>query len=569
MSRFATNRSDFADQARLDDQYPQALKPSDHGRTLSPCPFSRGYRISLSLAWRSLGVFWAYRLILGSLFISPHFFQVAPSFLGKHDPQLVAVACIGYFSLIVLSGVALAIRHPGYSVQAQIQVFTDILAIPVIMHASGGIESGIGVLLALSVAAGGLLIGGRCALLFAALASLAILGEQVYADLSDAFAATAYMYSGMLGAAYFTIALLALVLARRAEQSEAVAAQRSVDIANLQQLNEHVIKHLHSGILVVDEERLIRTSNRSALQLLGSRELRGQLQSAQPELDRHYGAWLANASSNAVSMKTAAGGRLEARFTRLDDTQPRLCMILLEDGSLHDRRVQQSKLASLGRLTASIAHEIRNPLGAIHHASQLLAESDALRLQDLRLTEIILTHTARVNSIIENILQISRPAPSQRRNIALYPWLVKFARDFEAEYQVYDSPFDLGPSGEEVWIFMDPGHLKQILENLCVNALKHGKREHGKILLRAGRQGEDGAPCLEVIDDGPGIRAEYVTQIFEPFFTTSASGTGLGLYIARELAELNQARLDYEVVPGGGSCFRLTLPDVAKAVIEL
>ncbi len=542
---------------------------ADKEATLSPCPFSRAYAISHSLAWRSLSIFWAYRLILAAFFIGLYLFRADLSPLGEHDRGLFAVAGTAYFSLILLSGVLLALRRPAYAAQAQLQVFTDVIAIPIIMHASGGIESGIGVLLALSVAGGALLIGGRCALLFAALASLAILSEQLYADLTDAFTTTAYTYSGMLGAAYFTIALLALVLARRAERSEAIAVQRGIDLANLQQLNEYIIQHLHSGIVAVDEQGMIRMLNPSARRLLGGQTTASRLDTAQPVLFTHFRTWLRDRSASPINLETAEGASIQLRFSRLGDTQPATYLIFLEDSALHNQRVQQSKLASLGRLTASIAHEIRNPLSAIRHASQLLAECESLDKQERRLTEIIVTHTERVNSIIENVLQVSRRTPSQRRNLALYDWLVRFVHDFQAEHPLHDSPFELIAPPDDMQVFIDSGHLKQVLENLCVNALKHGTPEHRKVILRARRQSQHGTPCIEVIDNGPGIDAENVSQIFEPFFTTSASGAGLGLYIARELAELNQAKLDYEAASGGGSCFRISLADAEKPVIEL
>jgi two-component system sensor histidine kinase PilS (NtrC family) len=535
-------------------------------KQITPCPFSKHYRIDESHAWQSLTVFFLYRLTVGSVLVFLFFLGALPSSLGRYAPDLYATASCIYLASIFLSALPMLLRRPGFAIQAQLQVFADIALVPFIMHASGGVQSGVAVLLALSVAAGGILIGGRCAFLFSALASLAVLSAEIYADQTDAFRETHYTYAGMLGASYFGIALLAQVLAERAERSEAIAAQRGIDLANLQQLNAFIIRHLQSGILVVDEYQRIRMYNDSALRLLGAPPLLQPLELACPELAHRFREWLDNPGQAGASFKGANGSPVHVRFTRLGRTRPPITMIFVEDDALHNERVQQSKLASLGRLTASIAHEIRNPLAAISHASQLLAECPNLGPKDQRLTQIVLDHVARVNTVIENVLQISRRGQARREVMLLAPVLVKAVRDFEAEQRLDAAIFRLELRAEDALISVDSTHFKQILENLLSNALKYGDPRQGGIVVRAVRR--QGEPCVEVIDHGSPIDPQTARQMFEPFFTTSASGTGLGLYIARELAELNQARLDYAPEPDGG-CFRLYLCDAEKTVVEL
>lgn len=542
----------------------------DIDEKIAPCPFSKHYRIPVSQAWQSLTSFLLYRLVLGSLLVFLFFFGTLPSFLGKYDPALYGIFSTVYLTVNLLAMIALILRWPTYSLQAQSNIFFDILLIPAIMHASGGIGSGLGILLALSVAAGGILVGGRCALLFAALASLAILGEQVYADLSGAFSPTAYTYGGMLGASFFAIAILAVALARRAEMSEAIAAQRGIALANLQQLNEHIIQHLQSGILIVDGQQTIRMLNQSAQKLLHGDAIGQPLALIFPQLGAVFQAWLTQPSRSVTSLSLQNGTPLNVRFNRLGNTDPVLDMIFLEDNALHLERVQQSKLASLGRLTASIAHEIRNPLSVIGHASQLLAECEQLGPQDQRLIQMICDHVARVNAIVENVLQISRRQPSKREALDLQPWLGKFLHDFELNhcYRLTTPAFRLLVEDPGSKAAIDPSHLKQILENLCTNALKYGRPEKGPITLLIKRHPVHGSPSIEVVDHGEAMDMQTNQQMFEPFFTTSSTGTGLGLYIARELAELNQAQLEYERVQGG-SCFRLCMADAEKTVIEL
>jgi two-component system sensor histidine kinase PilS (NtrC family) len=535
-------------------------------RKIAPCRFSKRYLIDEDQAWQSLTVFFLYRLTVGSVLVFLFFLGALPSSLGRFFPTLYATTASIYLASIFLSAMPMILRRPSFGIQAQAQVLIDIALIPCIMHASGGIASGVGVLLGLSVAAGGILVGGRCALLFAALASLAVLGEELYADLENLFAQTHFTYAGMLGASYFGIALLALVLAQRAERSEAILEQRSTDVANLQQINEFIIRHMQSGILVVDEYRRIRLSNESAARLLPSLSERRSLELISPELARDFHEWLADPSRNTVAVKTAAGTVLRVRFTRLGLTRPPLHMVFLEDGTLHNERVQQSKLASLGRLTASIAHEIRNPLSAVSHASQLLAESPAVDGKDARLIQIILDHSARLNSVVENVLQLSRRGDALRETIPLEGTLDRFLKDFEMEQGVQPQAFRLELRTLDPKVCVDPTHLKQILANLCSNALKYGNPELGPITVRIVRR--HGEPCIEFLDHAPPIEPATVQNLFEPFFTTSSSGTGLGLYIARELAELNQARLEYADV-GEGPCFRLYLADSEKTVVEL
>jgi two-component system sensor histidine kinase PilS (NtrC family) len=535
-------------------------------RKIAPCPFSRQYLIDEDHAWLSLMVFFLYRLTVGSLLVFLFFLGKLPSSLGNFAPSLYAASACLYLASIFLSAVPLFLRRPAFSLQAQIQVFVDIALIPFIMHASGGIGSGVGVLLGLSVAAGGILIGGRCALLFAALASLAVLGEELYADWRGLFDQTRYTYAGMLGVSYFGIALLALVLAQRAERSEAIAEQRGADLANLQQLNEFIIRHLQSGILVVDERHRVRMSNESAARLFATPPDGQSLDSLCPYLSRHFHAWLSDPARNSATLKINGGLPMHVRFTRLGLARPPIHMIFLEDNALHNERVQQSKLASLGRLAASIAHEIRNPLSAINHASQLLAECPVLDAKDQRLIQIILDHAARLNTVIENVLQISRRGEAKRQTIPLAPTLRKFLRDFRMQQRLGENVFRLESATEDPSVSVDPSHLKQIVENLCSNAVKYGNPHLGPIVLRIARR--HGEPCIEILDHALPIDPATAQNLFEPFFTTSSSGTGLGLYIARELAELNQAKLEYAAT-GDGGCFRLYLIDAEKTVIEL
>ena len=223
---------------------------------------------------------------------------------------------------------------------------------------------------------------------------------------------------------------------------------------------------------------------------------------------------------------------------------------------------QSDKLASLGRLSASIAHEIRNPVGAMSHAAQLLGESPGMTDDDKRLTEIIETHSSRVSHIIDNVLQLSRRESSQPERLALKPWLEDFAQEFSNTLELQEGELTLADMDPDLEVRMDRSHLRQVLWNLCDNAVKYASETGGILVeLHADRIQNQGRPYVEVRDHGHGVDAATADKMFEPFYTERSGGTGLGLYISRELCELNRATLLYLDRPGGGSIFRIVFAD--------
>ncbi|MGR8929931.1 MAG: sensor histidine kinase [Gammaproteobacteria bacterium] len=540
--------------------------PSNTTDTIYPCPFSKDYGIPTRQAWLLLKIFFIYRFISASSFVILFFVRFGPSTLGTHDAQLYQFASLGYLAISLLIVPLIFRRLLSYSHLAQIVIFTDIFFIVLLMHASGGVSSGVGSFLAISIAAAGLLIGGRCALLFAALATVAVLVEEVYAMQTHVFNMASLNYSGLLGISLFAIALISVILAQRVEQSASLVKRHAQTIVRLEELNRYIIQHLQSGIIIVDAGQTVILNNQSALRLLGLRQSPDRLAEISPMLSQAYLLWIASPEQDFAIIESDHHGEIQVRFSRLAVDGERLNLLLFEDIGLYNQRLQQSKLASLGKLTASIAHEIRNPLSAISHAGQLLSESPDLKPEDLRLTEIIQNHCRRVNSIIEDILQLSRRNASNKQRILLDEWLPAYVQEQNLHCLEYEAVFSLVFKQTELSALIDPGHLKQILDNLCSNALKYGKPELGQILLEVDRVG--GEPCIRVIDNGYGIDQTGAKRLFEPFFTTSHQGTGLGLYISKELAELNQAELGYARC-NDKSCFTLTMADAEEVVIEI
>ena len=530
-----------------------------------PCPLSKGYGIPSNEAWKLLKVFFLYRILLSSALLLLVYFPLDPSPLDYLNPLLFKITSLAYFCLTLLAGLGIFTRFIPYTPQAQLLIFTDIAIITLIMHAGGGIASGIGVLLVISITFGGILIGGHCAMLFAAIASMSILAEQTYAIQKHAFNNSSYTEAGTLGAAFFTTAFLAYILAQRSEQSQLIAQQHKQIILKLEELNQSIIQHLQSGIIIVDHYQNIQMSNQTAVRLLSMSTAPKQLSDISIVLADAFQRWLANIDNNITLLALPEQIQIYCRFSLLPTHQEMLHMIMLEDIALYNQRLQQSKLASLGRLTASIAHEIRNPLGAISHAAQLLAECPTLTEQDVRLTQIIQSHSQRMNGIIEEILQLSRRRTSQRQTINVNQWISDYLHNFILFQHANPEQFTLNLSSKTLHALIDPEHLQQIMDNLCLNALKHNAVATSHLTLTTERTAQ--GVYINVIDNGVSISAENLEHLFEPFFTTSATGTGLGLYISRELAELNQAKLTYHTIQEKQfNNFRLCLSDAEQPI---
>ena len=532
--------------------------------------------MTADLAWRVLSLLSVYRVIVALAMVVLFAVTADPRIVGSLRPQLFIGIALAYVMASFVFLLMVSRRTPDYRTQIMLQLALDIVALVVLMHASGGIRSGLGNLLLISVGACSLSLPARTALTFAALATLAVLAEQSYAQFEGITTASDYTAAGLLGALIFVVALATQPLARRISESEALAEQRGVDLANLAELNEYIVQHLRESIVVVDGNDKVRLMNTSAAKLLGVGDAnpagRHLLEMA-PQLYELAMLWRREAGQmrSSLSSFTAPDNTtlITPHFAPLGRGQPAAALIFLEDATQLSERVQQTKLAGLGRLSASIAHEIRNPVGAISHAGQLLGESDAIGTDERILTDIIHTQCKRVSTIIENVLQLSRRDSTRPQSIVLPDWLDGFLTEFAASYQFDPAvvPVRHGVSGMSVRI--DPSHLHQVLWNLCENTLRYARGDDGAITLslRSGRLSTSGRPYLEVLDRGQGISEELQERIFEPFVTGASDGTGLGLFIARELCECNHAALRYRPRQGGGSCFQLIFADPERWAI--
>lgn len=522
------------------------------------------------LTWRVLGTLNVFRMVLAVILLGLFFAGEDPRLFGDRYPALFSATAAGYMVFAIISALAIRQRWVTAGPQILAQVTVDIAAIVILMHSSGGISSGIGGLLVVFVGAGSMILPLQVPAFFAALATFAILGEQFFSQIGGVSDTSNYSAAGMLSAIIFAISLAARPLARRIQFSEALARQRGVDLANLSELNQYIVQHLRESIVVVDADNRIRLINASAAQIIGAPPdcHGGAIGAVSSDLADYISDWRRNDARESHTELTMnaedESARIKAHLAPLGKGHGRSgpILVFLEDARLMNARVQQSKLASLGRLSASIAHEIRNPVGAMSHAGQLLAESPGMTEDDLRLTEIIRTHAERVSHIIENILQLSRRESSRPEQFILQPWLQEFASEFTRTLELQEGELSVIAGDDSVEIRMDPTHLRQVMWNLCDNAVKYASETGGILVeLQCGRTQRTGQPYLEVLDQGLGVDAATVDKIFEPFFTDRSGGTGLGLYISRELCELNRATLVYQAREGGGSIFRVVFSD--------
>jgi two-component system sensor histidine kinase PilS (NtrC family) len=531
------------------------------------------------LVWRVLCLLNLYRLLVPAILFVLYVLAASAASLGWAAPRLFLATDLIYFLLAIVAIVALKMRRPALDRQAWLHLGCDLIAIALLMYASGGVSSGLGILLVVPVGAVSLISRRRRGFVVAASATLAVLVQEVMVHLAGASEPASYTSAGVLGAILFIVALSARPLAERLRESEEQVRQKDIDLANLAELSHYIVQNLRESLLVVDADDRIRLINESAANILGAhRPLRDALLGeVSPRLLYFLEMWRQSPQTPASTPTTfvSADGAsvIQPHFATLGKGSPGPVLVFLEDTTLLAERVQQSKLASLGRLSASIAHEIRNPVGALSHAGQLLGESPNLNEQERRLTEIIRNHSERVSTIINNVLQLSRRDNTAPEALVLDDWVEDFAEEYRQTMQLPAGGLQLRAehgadpdNGGGLEVRVDPSHLHQVLWNLCDNACNHGAGDDARIEITWGRVSTSGRPFLQVCDRGPGIEADMRDKIFEPFFTASDGGTGLGLFIARELCQCNGAMLLFEPRGGGGSVFRIVFADPQRWV---
>jgi len=490
--------------------------------------------------------------------------------LGVLDPTLFIQVCTAYsvFGVSITFFIPASTRFIKSSHVLTGSLIIDIFTITLLTYSSGGMISGLGLLLLVTVAAGGILIRGRISTFLAAVAALSLIYSELYLALSLENSADQFVQTGILGAILFATSLYIQTLTNRIYKAAVLADKQASDIIDLEKLNNEIIQRMRTGVVVVNTKHQILSMNSAARSILLPILLIDEEQEEQSYkipiiLTEQLELWKINSKRQPqpiVIPNSTRQVQLNFAFLNPDSDSGSDVLIFLEDNRKIVQRVRQMKLASLGRLTASIAHEVRNPLGAISHASQLLNESATVTDDDKRMIEIILDHCNRVNLIIEDVLNASRHDDTTADLIGLDSWLPVFIENYMATHELCDE-IKLDIVASEVNVRVIKGQLEQVLNNLFDNGLRYSFKKTGNatLLVQAGIESKDGdeLPYLHIIDEGAGINEDDEGSLFEPFHTTESSGTGLGLYISKELCEANQSQLIYGRTPSGKSSFSI------------
>jgi two-component system sensor histidine kinase PilS (NtrC family) len=514
--------------------------------------------------WRSLFYFNVYRLIVATLLLVTAV-VFSDSVFGSRNIQLYLYSSAAYIVFTLLFFITITSRRPDFNLQIAVHEAVDVLFITLFTYASGGVSSGLGLLLLASLAAAGIISRGRLTLFFASLASIAVLTEHAFEALYRDASVTLFVQAGLLSVGYFATAWLAHTLARYTQASEQLAAQREVDLASMAQVNQLVIQDMQDGVLVVDERGVIRQINRRAVEILGPIPKSGRellLKEYAPALAERLQRWREDPGAGSDPLRTVLTHKLAgARFVPVGRSRSVGVVVFLEDLSRIQAEAQQMKLAAMGRLTANIAHEIRNPLSAINHAAELLLEELELNETQRRLLTIVHDNTQRLDRMVQDVLKLNRRDRAHRETFQLADFLRTFVAQFCQIEKVPEAVIELQIERDAQATF-DRSHLNQVMWNLCRNALRYSQRGTGSIRLQLRTGGAGFGVELSVSDDGPGVPEAIRPHLFEPFFTTAASGTGLGLYIAREICDANNASLDYVDRQGGGAQFVVAIRGV-------
>ena len=509
--------------------------------------------------WRSLRFFSMYRLSIALLFMAASLVFGDTVSLGTQDPLLFdRVAAVYVLASIVF--LAVLLRRPRrFSLQLSVQVALDIAALTVMMFASGGQKSGIAILV-LVVVAGAALVGqGRMTLFYAALASVAMLLEESWRALTRDADPADFVRTGIISIAFFATAIIVRLLAQRVVANETLARERGRELNDQLRISERIIRDMEDGVLVVDGDGRVRLLNPRAEALLSVESPSGtELSRLSRELANRYRVWSGQPVETVEMLRPDGGRLLRVRYLPSAESGGN-ALIYLEDMERVQSQAQQLKLAALGRLTANMAHEIRNPLAAISHAAELLAEEDADPLRQ-RLARIIHDNTRRLNRLVTEVLELGRRDRAQPEALRWQVFLSGFMEELILHDESAGRRVRVGEC--DVELRFDRGHLYRILWNLLANALRHASPADGAVRLEARPGATADRIELHVVDDGSGVEEAQRNLVFEPFFTTHGAGTGLGLYIARELCEASGARLEL-LDERPGAHFRITAEGTA------
>ena len=519
---------------------------------------------------RVFAVYNVYRLVIGSvlfaLFLSTATDQTAgESYLNQ---QLMGAG------LLVLSSIILAFVATRAPLESEPGIFSvlllDVLATTLIAHPNAVLGGGFSALYLVTVAAASMLLRDRqLATLVAALATLSILVDTVFHMATDTNDQAGLLADGLRGILIFVVSWIGQIVTANMTVAEQRAQDATSEAERLQELNDEIVEHIQTGILAVSRDDQVRAVNDAARDLLNLGHRGAQsVESIDPNLALALEEWRAGGGQRPQPFQPKGITRtVLPRFTSIDETRGGEALLFIDDYTPMTQFAQSLKLNSLGRLTGSIAHEIRNPLAAVSNAVQLLAENPKMNESDRALTSIMLNNTQRINDTVNHVLELSRRVPPDFKALNLDTWIPDYLEEFMEGRA--DQPTIYLQQETPVSITADEKQLKRVLDNLLDNALRHSELKTGQLEahLAVSASPSSNLCHLDIIDFGDGVPESSQSRLFEPFFTTTASGTGLGLYLCKELCESNGADLRYRRTDSGESAFRVSL-QLEKGVMQ-
>jgi len=483
--------------------------------------------------------------------------------LGSNHPEQFAYISFSYALLSLIFAFLIHIDWPGYIIQCRLQILTDIFITILLYHASSGSGSGLEILFFISVSASGILLGGRAALITASTATILLILEHFYEILTSQRLPGGFTALGFIGGGLFITAFVIYHLALLLRKTEIEVAEKNVTLQKMGHINQLIVEQLESGIIVVDQSSQVILFNNSARVLLNAP---GELDIPLPLDSLLKKVKLGDAFFSKISrtkeskIELPSGKTILTHYKPLGNKDENGYLILFDDYSQIELEKRNEKFIAMGRLSASIAHEIRNPLGAISHAGQLLAESPNIYKDDIRLVQIIEGQSNRINKIIKTILELGQQNEQNFQKIYVHDWLDKIRNDFIHENRLSENSILL--SGDRsIFAYGDPDQLQHVILNLLSNSLHYADASESPIIMiDISDNGSSSDGCtIKLSDNGPGIDRSLQDKIFEPFYTTSPTGNGLGLFIARKICLSNEAYLEYIHKKPGNGYFAITL----------
>ena len=512
---------------------------------------------------RSFFIYNGYRALVALSLLVILVLPATQTLIISFKPSVIIVGS----TLLLLSALALTGNTGNRLQNSEAGIFglmlLDITAIALITSGSSGLLDGFSVLYLITVAAAAVMLTTHIlATLVAAIAVLAVLVDAFWMVGQNRAEVSTLLPAGILGSLLFTVSLIVQLMASRLTAAEAQAEAAEARVAALQRLNQQIIVHMDRGILLVDPQLRLNPVNATATRLLSlAANAATAIGDVSPDLANQYLEWLESGQHKPEPFRIKTDGpALVSSFAQLDDIADGSNLVFIEDYTPVTQFAQSLKLNSLSKLTASIAHEIRNPLAAIRHAAQLLSESDTVDDADAVLCNILINNSDRVTDIIENVTEVSRRKAPNTQRITLFTWLERFLNDYHQQ-RADNIVLELEGDSRGACVSIDTTHLQRVLSNLIDNALRHSKADMGEsvAIVRVTIDEQQGLALLDIVDRGHGVTEHNLARLFEPFFTTAKDGSGLGLYLCKELCEMNGVGLVYQRTAANESAFRVSL----------